>query len=222
MGDMKSRRSVARGIAVLIVGFLAAGAFAIGPATAGKFLTKKKALKLFYTKGAADERFINVGEQASDADKLDGISSANILPGGTLPQGRMLRGTFHMGDTADAAGDLADSEISFGFNFSAPPTHHFIESGDPVPAGCSGSHSNPSASPGHLCVFEMSAMNRATMDNFNITGPSGDGSTYSFGARLWVRSAGTGDFWSQGTWAATPAGSSTRAPTGGSGEIAGT
>ena len=79
MSEMKSRRGAVRGVAVLVVGFLAAGAFAIGPAGAAKFLTKKKALKLFYTKAASDARFINVGEKASDSDKLDGIDSTGFL-----------------------------------------------------------------------------------------------------------------------------------------------
>lgn len=43
---------------------------------AAKPLTKKKALKLFYTKAQADEQFVNVGEKAGDADKLDGQDSS--------------------------------------------------------------------------------------------------------------------------------------------------
>lgn len=49
MGPSESSR-VGRGVAVLVVAMLGAGAFAISPATAGKFLTKKRALKLFYAK----------------------------------------------------------------------------------------------------------------------------------------------------------------------------
>jgi len=41
---------------------LAAGALAITPATAGKFLTKKRALKLFYTKAGADAQFVDPAE----------------------------------------------------------------------------------------------------------------------------------------------------------------
>ena len=54
MDGSSKGRGTARGIAILVVGFLAAGAFVVGPATAGKFLTKK----------AGDRRYINVGEAA--------------------------------------------------------------------------------------------------------------------------------------------------------------
>ncbi len=58
-----TRGSVIRGAAVLAVAALTAGAFALSPATsATKFLTKKKARKLFYTKAAADGRFLRVDQ----------------------------------------------------------------------------------------------------------------------------------------------------------------
>jgi hypothetical protein len=78
MGRSESSR-VGRGVAVLVVAMLGAGAFAITPATAGKFLTKKRALKLFYAKSDADARFINVGEKAGDANLLDGLDSTDFL-----------------------------------------------------------------------------------------------------------------------------------------------
>jgi hypothetical protein len=68
-----------RGVAVLAAAMLVGGIFAISPATAAKFLTKKKAQKLFYSKAAADARFINLGEKASDADLLDGQDSGAFL-----------------------------------------------------------------------------------------------------------------------------------------------
>jgi len=72
----RARTRWGRGVAILTVGLLAAGAFSLSPASAAKFLTKKKAMKLFYTKKVADARFINAGEKASDSDKLDGMDSA--------------------------------------------------------------------------------------------------------------------------------------------------
>lgn len=47
-----------RGVAVLIAGAMLLGVFAITPATAARFLTKKKALKLFYTKAQANQMFL--------------------------------------------------------------------------------------------------------------------------------------------------------------------
>jgi hypothetical protein len=55
-------RRIWRGVGVLLLVVLAAGALAITPATAGKFLTKKRAMKLFYTKAAADALFIDGAE----------------------------------------------------------------------------------------------------------------------------------------------------------------
>lgn len=52
-------------MALLTVAMLAAGTFAILPATAAKKFTKNKARKLFYTKADADARFLNVGEAAN-------------------------------------------------------------------------------------------------------------------------------------------------------------
>lgn len=69
----------ARGVAVLTIGLLVAGAFAMTPAAARKSFNKKKALKLFYTKAETDAGFINVGEKASDADRLDGQDSTTFL-----------------------------------------------------------------------------------------------------------------------------------------------
>lgn len=55
-----------RGIGVLAVTALAAGALAVAPATgATKFLTKKKAKKLFHTKAVADARFVRLDQSLS-------------------------------------------------------------------------------------------------------------------------------------------------------------
>jgi hypothetical protein len=79
-----------------------------------------------------------------------------------------------MEDTAAAGFDLATSEISFGWRFAAPPVPHFVQSGTVAPAECPGIEANPTAAPGHLCQWR------------------GDGTTYRFGARLFVRSAAGG------------------------------
>ena len=101
-----------RAVAVLALAGLVGGMLAAGPAGAAKFLTKKKALKLFYTKQAADARFLdnaegdarflNTGEQAGDADKLDGLDGARygetlwavMESDGTFVRGRGVLATF--------------------------------------------------------------------------------------------------------------------------------
>ena len=119
----------------------------------------------------------------------------------TLPAGQTLRGWYWAGGTAAAASHLATSEISFLYPLAAAPTPHFINAGDPTPAGCTGDVNDPGASPGHLCVFELSAVLAGAR---NVTGPTGDGSTSKWGTGIFVRSTGAGlSFWTRGTWAVT-------------------
>jgi hypothetical protein len=117
-----------------------------------------------------------------------------------LPAGQTLRGWYWAGATAAAGFALATSEISFLYPLAAAPTAHFINQGDPTPAGCTGDVNNPGASPGHLCVFELSGLNAAGR---NVTGPTGDGSTSKWGTGIFVRSTAAGSFWTRGTWAVT-------------------
>jgi hypothetical protein len=135
-------------------------------------------------------------------------ADARYFPGGTMPAGHTIRGTYWMGATAAAGFDLATSEISFGYRFVEAPTAHFIQNGDTPPPECPGTASNPRAQRGHLCVYESLSLNAAGRD---VNGPGGDGSTYRFGARLFVRSTAAGTFWSGGTWAATSGSATTTA-----------
>lgn len=59
---MRTRVAVLRGVAVLAVAALAAGALAITPGSAASFLTKAKAKKIFYTKKNADAKFLELAE----------------------------------------------------------------------------------------------------------------------------------------------------------------
>jgi len=64
-------RRIWRGAGVLLLVVLAAGALAITPATAGKFLTKKRARQLFYTKAQVDHRlsgFLHAGASAAASE----------------------------------------------------------------------------------------------------------------------------------------------------------
>jgi hypothetical protein len=78
MGASSKRRRIGQWVAVLLVGMLA-GSVMLTPVGAHikNFNHLKK--KHFYTKKAANSRFINVGEKASDSDKLDGKDSTEFL-----------------------------------------------------------------------------------------------------------------------------------------------
>lgn len=76
----RRKRTVGQWVAVLLVGMLA-GSVMLTPAGAhlNSPLTFSHLKKHFYTKKAANNRFINVGEKASDSDKLDGKNSTDFL-----------------------------------------------------------------------------------------------------------------------------------------------
>jgi hypothetical protein len=80
-------------------------------------------------------------------------ADARYLPGGTLPSGRTIRGVYRMAGTGTTIGG---TEISFGWALASTPTAHFIAAGDPHPAECPGTASNPQAARGHLCVYQLS------------------------------------------------------------------
>jgi hypothetical protein len=71
--SLKGSSATLRGVLVLAVAMLAAGALAISPAvSAVDGLSSKE-------KKQGDKRWINVGEKASDADRLDGQDSSAFL-----------------------------------------------------------------------------------------------------------------------------------------------
>jgi hypothetical protein len=70
---MSQRSTAIRGVLILALAMLVGGALAISPAvSAVDGLSKKE-------KKQGDKRWINVGEKASDADKLDGQDSSAFL-----------------------------------------------------------------------------------------------------------------------------------------------
>ena len=82
MGQAKKKKwsEAARWVTIAVVGSLV-GSVMIGPASAhlNRPLTFEHLKKHFYVKKQANSRFINVGEKASDADKLDGKDSSEFL-----------------------------------------------------------------------------------------------------------------------------------------------
>ncbi len=83
VADRQRSSTMVRGVAVLIVALLALSAIGFVPATAGKFLPRKKAFRLFYKKSAANALFAAQGDllwaQVSSSgvlDSSDGATSA--------------------------------------------------------------------------------------------------------------------------------------------------
>ena len=83
---------------------------------------------------------------AANADKLDGLDSLDLLPGGTLPSGKTIRGNWVVGGTAAGPGETFYGSISFVYALSAAPTATYVPSGagNPPPGSpCSGQREQP-------------------------------------------------------------------------------
>jgi hypothetical protein len=144
-----------------------------------------------------------------NADKLDGLDSSNLIPGGVLPSKKTIRGTYGLSFYANGSGQGGYTTWSFGAELPlAPsaPAGNFIKLGQDPTANCPGSPSNPQAAPGNLCVYESFAVNvggaggAATMFRFSdVVGNAAD----RYGVGLKKFSTGTGPASSFGTWAVT-------------------
>lgn len=179
---------------------------------------KPLADKRYYTKAQGDTKYATKAESAAAAAaaQAGATSAANSATDGKLgnyytkaqgdakyaPVEPVYRGTFSAtGDTAGAGRPVSDS-INWGATFSVPPTVHYMKAGDPLAVGCSGTVSNPNASPGHLCIFESLASNAGTRDVDNATGNHPLASV--FGANVIVYSVAAGAVFAYGSWAARP------------------
>ena len=60
------------------------------------------------------------------------------VPGGALPTGKTIRGTYGVGGTAAGASSFAMDSIAFGFQLASPPAVHVIFVGDTPPPPCPG------------------------------------------------------------------------------------
>jgi len=111
-----------------------------------------------------------------------------------LPSGKTIRGAFNMGGTATAAGDLANTSLSFDFALASAPTVHLVRQGVAPPAECTGNATFPQANAGHLCIYELSHTNTAggLVNEVNRSG-----------ATIFVNASAAGGFFSYGTWAVT-------------------
>jgi hypothetical protein len=137
-----------------------------------------------------------------NAAKLSGYTAGDLVPGGTVPPGTTIRGNYSADMTAAGADSRTTSAISFGYLLASAPVARFIPSGAALPTGCSGTSSNPGASPGFLCVFESSRSNINTACIARTTGYT-CGAADRMGATVFARSSAAGTAYSVGTWAVT-------------------
>ncbi len=153
--------------------------------TAGSGYTKAET----YSKAESDAKYSAAGSGYTKAE-----ADAKYAPTPTV-----IRGVFSMRTTAAAAGALVSNPIIFGRTLTAAPIAHMIDEGDPVPAGCSGTSTAPSAAPGHLCVFVTLNNNGGSPAIYNASGSSGSASP--FGAYIGSSAGAAGNVFLYGSWA---------------------
>jgi hypothetical protein len=130
-------------------------------------------------------------------------ADARYLPGGNLPAGKTIRGSYDIIGWTDGATAIASDAISFGWTLRAAPLVQVIHEGGSSTAQCPGTVSSPQAAQGYLCIYERDETN--TRPGFSwpevrvgVTG----GIATRYGTGLNVHSSTSpGFFWSQGTWA---------------------
>jgi len=137
-----------------------------------------------------------------NADKLDGLDASKLVPGGVVPKGVTIRGTYGISYPATGAQDEGVDSLSFGASLTFAPDATVIASGEAPTAQCPGSWSNPMAAPGQLCVYERLTGNAGERIVMGATANQ-TGRADRFGAVVSIRSLQAGTTWSVGTWAVT-------------------
>ncbi len=170
------------GSAVMVV--TPAGAHVSSWAHNWKKHIKPKTDARYYTKSAARGRFVS--------------------------QSAMQTGSYFITAQAGGAGDEDGTQISFAVALPSAPVAHFIPQSTTPPVGCSGTPADPVASPGHLCVFEVGAVNAQGQGMCRNDGPITCPGASRFGTSLYIFSTAAGRYQSWGTWAATPGTASPR------------
>jgi hypothetical protein len=122
----------------------------------------------------------------------------------TLPSGKTLVGAWNVGTQAANTGAYASNGVTFAFPLAAAPEPHVV--GATPTAECPGSVDDPSATPGHLCVY-TGAANRVDVPagvapGNPITGEETDSVT-RFGFYVGIVANAAGLAYAGGTWAVT-------------------
>jgi hypothetical protein len=123
----------------------------------------------------------------------------------TLGSGKTLTGDYSASVTNALANEFFMGSFSFPLRLaSAPsgPNVNFIPSGSASTTNCPGTHANPTALPGNLCVYE-SAFNNRTFEGLFGTGVAVYASIDRFGGAIGLHATAAGRAHSYGTWAVT-------------------
>lgn len=194
---MKSNRTRGAVVAALCAtALVVGGAAAVLPAASAKAGINWGQIWKTQLQPRADKRYYKKKQVYTKAQ-----ATARFAP---FP--KVIRGTFDVSGAATGSSQYLASSISFGVTLAAPPTIHYINAGDPVPTGCSGTPQAPNAAPGNLCVFEVNSVNTNARGTYDPTTHDAlFASSNTMGITVYGNSAAAGQVFSFGTWALHPA-----------------
>ncbi len=140
--------------------------------------------------------------EADNADTLDGKSSGAFHEyDNDVPAFQTLYGAVGTGISATGASEVMEESISFQVPMPGNLDVLIIESGDPLPATCSGTVTDPGADPGYMCIFVDYDTNISGYGFYRNDGVNDV--TSEFGGQIYAFSAGAGTAEFSATWAAT-------------------
>jgi hypothetical protein len=149
---------------------------------------------------------ITVHCDAAGTDFLADVNGYYVpRPFTTLESGQTLVGNFVILQQTTAAGQGAQTSISFQVPLaSAPaaPPANFIPAGGAPTSNCPGSPTNPTAAAGQLCLYERNMTNRIFAAIFSVANNAA-GVSDTWGAGFAIASVAAGVTGSRGTWAVT-------------------
>jgi len=216
---MSSRRSVRQVLVAVLLGVLVGGGLmAVTPAgaevssavaTNWKKIWKKnlrpQADKRYYTKKRSDAKYQPKGVYETAGS---GYTKAETYAKGEADakyqaKTQLIRGTFFAaGGSSAGAAFISGEGISLGVTFASVPTVRYMKLGDPLAPGCLGTAAAPDAQPGFVCVFETAVLNMDT--NRGTLDLNGSIGMTAFGGPIFGQTAGAGQGYMLGSWAARP------------------
>jgi hypothetical protein len=141
-----------------------------------------------------------------------GSSGADGAPGapgtivGPLPSGQSEQGQFvaHADPGTPAATQLTEfTAINFPIPLAADPVPTYVKFGEAPTTDCPGPASEPTAAPGHLCVYELASIN-STFTSFSNLIDEAKASRFGTSVVFDFENAIAGqDLLAAGTWAVT-------------------
>jgi hypothetical protein len=130
-------------------------------------------------------------------------ANARFLPGGNLPAGSTIRGSFIVYDPGVAAGgDLTTTNVMFGWRLASAPVAHYLAPGALPTTDCPGSVLSPEARAGHLCFYGRLQINVASVTLYDpTTNEFGNLAGNRFGSVIAAVSTAAGEVEIDGSWA---------------------